>query len=67
MEKTYSIRKIKEKEKAIILRKRGMTYSEILDVVSVAKSTLALWLQSVNLSKKQKQRITEKRLASSRQ
>jgi hypothetical protein len=57
------ITKIKEKEQAIALRRKGFTYSEILQVVHVAKSTLALWLQSVQLAKKQKQVITEKRIA----
>lgn len=57
--------KEKEKETAINLRKQGKTYSEILSVVPVAKSTLAIWLQSINLSKKQKQRITKEKLASS--
>lgn len=51
------------KEKAIELRKAGLTYSEILLKIPVAKSTLSDWLFSVGLSKKQKQRITEKRLA----
>ena len=60
------IKKEKEKEVAINLRKQGKTYSEILSTVSVAKSTLAIWLQSVNLSKKQKQRITKERLAGSK-
>lgn len=50
------------KEKAILLRKQGKTYSEILKEVVVAKSTLTIWLQSVGLSKKQKQRITKKRI-----
>lgn len=52
------------RNRAIELRKSGLTYSEILKQIPVAKSTLSLWLQSVGLSKKQKQRITEKRLAS---
>jgi len=61
------IKKIEEKEKAIKLRKQGKTYSEILSIVPVAKSTLAIWLQSVNLSKKEKQEFTiAKRLASIR-
>lgn len=60
------IRKIEEKEISIKLRKQGKTYSQILSVVHVAKSTLAIWLGSVNLSKKQKQRITKERLAGSR-
>ena len=55
--------KLKEKEKAIELRKRGNSYSEILREVPVAKSTLSLWLRSVGLSKRQKQRLTGKKLA----
>lgn len=55
--------KSKLKVRAIKLRKRGLSYSEILQEVPVAKSTLSLWLRSVGLSKKQKQRITEKKLA----
>ncbi len=50
------------KKKAIILRKEGKTYSEILKEVPVAKSTLSLWSKDVGLSKAQKQRITKKRL-----
>jgi hypothetical protein len=57
------ILKLKEKEKAIKLRKKGFSYSEILKEIPVAKSTLSLWLRSVGLAKKQKQRLTEKRLA----
>lgn len=57
------ILKLKEKEKAIKLRKRGLSYSEILKKISVAKSTLSLWLRSVGLARKQKQKLTEKRLA----
>ncbi len=57
------ILKTKEKEKAIKLRKRGFSYSEILKQIPVAKSTLSLWLRSVGLAKEQKQRLTEKRIA----
>src|SRR3989344_1139688 len=53
-----------EKTKAIELRKKGFSYVEILKSVPVAKSTLSLWLRSVGLSKKQKQKLTEKKLAS---
>ena len=51
-----------EKEKAIKLRKRGWSYKEILREVPVAKSTLSLWLRSVGLAKKQKQKLTQKKL-----
>lgn len=54
----------KFKEKAINLRKRGLSYSEILKQIPVAKSTLSLWLRSVGLSKKQKQILTDRKLAS---
>ena len=54
--------KIQEKEKAIKLRKRGFSYSEILKEIPVAKSTLSLWLRNVGLAKEQKQRLTERRL-----
>ena len=50
------------KNKAIQLRKNGNSYSEILKYVPVAKSTLSLWLRSVNLSKRQKQILTLKKL-----
>lgn len=55
------IPKLKEKQKAIKLRKKGFSYSEILKEVPVAKSTLSLWLQDIGLAKKQKQLLTEKR------
>lgn len=57
------IAKIEEKKKAIKLRKRGLSYSEILKQVPVAKSTLSLWLRSVGLAKRQKQKLTKKKLA----
>lgn len=56
------IRKTDLKEKAIALRKKGLTYSEILKLVAVAKSTLSIWLQEVGLSIPQKQKITQKRI-----
>ncbi len=52
------------KNKAITLRKSGLSYSEILKQIPVAKSTLSLWLINVGLSKGQKQRLTEKKLES---
>ncbi|KPJ55959.1 hypothetical protein AMJ49_06000 [Parcubacteria bacterium DG_74_2] len=55
--------KLKEKEKAIKLRKKGHSYSQILEKIPVAKSTLSLWLRSVKLAKRQKQQLTQKKLA----
>lgn len=61
------IKKVEEKKRAIRLRKRGMTYSGILDLIPVAKSTLAIWLKEVKLSKSQKQKFTlAKKLSSLR-
>lgn len=60
------IKKEKEKSRALKLRKEGLSYREILEKIPVAKSTLSLWLRSVGLSKKQKQRLTEKKLMSAR-
>jgi hypothetical protein len=51
------------KDRAIKLRQQGKTYSEILEVVPVAKSTLSLWLREVGLSKTQKQALTKKKHA----
>jgi len=44
--------------KALILRKRGMSYSQIKKILKVSKSTLSLWLRNYPLSK---QRIRELR------
>src|SRR5690606_30614780 len=57
--------KNKLKRKAQLLRKRGLTYSEIRKTIPVSKSTLSLWLREVGLTKIQKQKITEKRLKAS--
>ena len=50
------------KNRAIELRQAGLSYSEILKEVKVARSTLSLWLRSVGLAKEQKQRLTLKKL-----
>lgn len=52
-----------EKAEAINLRKRGLSYNEILREVPVAKSTLSVWLKDIGLAKVHKQRLTEKRRA----
>ena len=59
------IKKTKEKLQSIKLRKKGFSYNEILKRVPVAKSTLSLWLRDVGLAKKQKQRLTQKKLQAS--
>jgi len=61
------IKKIQEKQNAIALRKQGKSYSEILGIIPVAKSTLGLWLKEAKLSIPENQKFTEaKRLASLR-
>lgn len=60
------VQKEKEKINALALRKQGLSYQEILKHIPVAKSTLSLWLRSVGLSRQQKQRLTEKKMASIR-
>lgn len=57
------IPKLDLNKKAIMLRKKGLTYSAILEKIPVAKSTLALWFKEVKLSTPQFQRLTQKRLA----
>lgn len=54
------IAKTKEKTKAIELRKQGFSYGEIQKIVPVSKASLSLWLQDVELTVKQKKRLTDK-------
>lgn len=58
--------KIALREKAINLRKQGLSYREIMEQIPIAKSTLSDWLHSVSLARYQKQRLTEKKLASAK-
>lgn len=51
------------KRQAVVMRLKGMSYSEILKEISVSKSTLSLWLRTVGLTKRQTQDLTEKKLA----
>lgn len=50
------------KSKAITLRKKGLSYNEIRKEINVAKSTLALWLRDVLLTKNQRQRLYTKQI-----
>ncbi len=56
--------KLSFKEKAVILRQKGLSYSEISRQIPIAKSTLSSWLITVPISYKQKQRLFKKRLLS---
>ena len=50
--------RLKDREKALTLRKQGMSYSQIKKILKVSKSTLSLWLGDYPLSR---QRIRELR------
>lgn len=52
--------KLKEKKEAIRLRKRGLSYSEILTKIPVTKASLSLWLKNVKLRDNQKKRLIER-------
>ena len=47
------------KEKAILLRKKGLSYREIRDKVPVAKSTLSNWCKDIELTKEQIARLSQ--------
>lgn len=49
--------RLKEKIKAISLRKSGKSYSEIRKEVKVSKGTLSLWLRDIKLTPEQEKRI----------
>ena len=55
-----------ERERAIDLRRRGLSYSEIRKHVPVAKSSLSLWLRSVGLLEWQQERLSKRKLAAAR-
>jgi len=49
--------KLNAKIKAIAMRKEGKSYGEILKRVKVSKSTLSLWLRTIELKPEQRQRL----------
>lgn len=49
--------KPREKKQALILRKKGLSYSEILETVPVAQATLSLWLRHIQLTTPQVKRL----------
>lgn len=55
------MKKLEIKNRAISLRRRGKTYSEIQKILGpLPKSTLSGWLKKVELTKSQKKRIQQK-------
>lgn len=55
--------KLSERDQVIELRRRGLTYSEILDKVKVSKSSVSVWLKDAQLTSDEK-RILKKRRGS---
>lgn len=49
--------KIEDKFKAQKLRKQGLSYREILQTISVSKSTISLWCRDIKLTNKQTLRL----------
>ncbi len=52
--------RLKDREKAIKLRKQGKSYSEIKNKLDISKSTLSGWLQDYPLSKEDLVRLRDK-------
>ena len=51
---------VQEKENAIALRKKGLSYNQILKQVPVAKSSLSLWLKDLPLTPSEKQTLKKR-------
>lgn len=51
--------KLKDREKAVMLRNKGYSYNEILREISVSKSTLSLWLRDLVLTVSAKKRLDD--------
>ena len=54
------IAKVREKEEAIRLRKKGHSYRDILKEVPVSKSTISLWLSDFPLTNKEKKYLRKR-------
>jgi len=52
--------KIKEREKAKELRKKGLSYGEILKQVKVSKDSLSRWCRDIELTEKQIERLCKR-------
>ncbi len=52
--------KIKEKKLSRELRKQGWSLNEIRQKIKVSKSSVSLWVRDIELTKKQKQKLSKK-------
>ena len=57
----------KEKAEAIILRRKGLSYSQIAKRLNLSKSTLSFWLKGIVLSSKLQQKINKRANQESRE
>lgn len=39
----------KDKQKAILLRRKGKSYNDIVEILGISKSTLSLWLRNIKM------------------
>ena len=53
--------RIEDKFKAQALRRQGLSYREILQTISVSKSTISLWCKDIGLTEKQMLRLLKKK------
>lgn len=53
--------RIEDKLRTQELRRHGLSYKEILQTISVSKSTISLWCKDIQLSKEQQFRLLEKK------
>lgn len=52
--------KIAERDKAVLLRKKGMTINEIVQKTGFSKASVSVWVRNVELTEAQKVRISQK-------
>ena len=51
--------KVEEKNKAILLRKKGKSLNEIREILKVSKASVSLWVRDIVLTKEQKKSISK--------
>lgn len=59
--------KFEQKLKALVLRKEGKSYRQIMATVNVSRSTLSRWLRAIELTQEQKEQLLSKRTGGSLQ
>ena len=54
--------KVREKEKAIELRRQGLSYKQIINKLKVAKGSLSLWFKDVKLTEDEERLLNQRTL-----